>query len=965
MQEIERTIAERAEPAPPGEWEVPAGLCPHCRRWEVDAEDGFCSSCGRLLLDLVLEPDALILVGRLTPASALTVRNTGRRARRAQIVMAKESRARVLIEPAGEVEIAAGETAEITIRLVEQSLPEDLLGEILELRCICDGDVQRALPLRVTVKSAPRPAVLTREIDFGELAEGKVGERQLRLRNAGGVPLKMIEVEAVGHSQLAVAEGVTRSRMIQPGEVISLSVLWDTRRPEVEEKKESRGFRLRFQNHDEPLFVPAKAQRYKLGLELDRRRILLEPALAKQDYVEKVRLRNTGTVDVRVRGVESGDEWIEVISRHGDLLLRRGGSTRGAAEAGAAGVEGCEIELVVHPQRLPAGRHLGKVSVLLVEQETLIIEVVAEVVHPEPSPDFIGIDFGTTHSVIAYYDEAAKDFAVVEDGGSPLIPSVLAFTAGAESYRIGREAKAMAEVVPDLVVRSIKRVLGSEQELGLGGRRFKPSELAARILQRLLQLAEGRLYARTGRYFDLRRAILTVPANFYDVQVRALLAACSEAGLEIDEELARETETRLRGALGAQVKTGILLDEPSAAALFYLRRLEQLDREAKFKKAISRKGGLNLLVYDHGGGTLDICVANLRHLKKGSAGLRILATRADGTVGGDAFDYLYLSEMLKITKPSSPGLDETLLLCSHTEIVARSERESWGEGVLRDILRARGWWKEEAERTKIALASAKESKRRIPPDMILQVKDGRVQGARAEHLLALTAERFHPLVDRLIARSVERVREALAEASLEPDRIDYVLHVGRQSLMPRLRERIRTEVLPNLPLAHDLLDPELLKVCVAKGAALYGRLKQMSDRGLPSNLHIVSGGQRLPHSYGIEIPSGLAGVVYRPLIALGTAYPCEVVVSLAELGVPLGRRETVRLYQNAGRSAVMESNTDLRVAARVHFDTREIEDSASPVSFAVDANRRLSISLAGVELPFEAAPLPGEESWLG
>lgn len=226
-------------------------------------------------------------------------------------------------------------------------------------------------------------------------------------------------------------------------------------------------------------------------------------------------------------------------------------------------------------------------------------------------PDrIVGIDLGTTNSLVAYLNTTAPEVIPGEDGDK-LVPSVVSLTAGGEVI-VGNEARRLLIDAPDRTVYSIKRLMGrgiedvqeelklfpfhvaegseSVIQIRLGDRTFTPPEISAMILRQLKRNAEAALGG------EVKYAVITVPAYFNDAQRQATRDAGRIAGLEV-----------LR-----------LVNEPTAAALAY-----GLDK---------RKEGI-VAVYDLGGGTFDISILKLQE-----GIFEVLATNGDTHLGGDDID---------------------------------------------------------------------------------------------------------------------------------------------------------------------------------------------------------------------------------------------------------------------------------------------------------------------------------------
>ncbi|MCR4429839.1 MAG: molecular chaperone DnaK [Tepidanaerobacteraceae bacterium] len=200
----------------------------------------------------------------------------------------------------------------------------------------------------------------------------------------------------------------------------------------------------------------------------------------------------------------------------------------------------------------------------------------------------IGIDLGTTNSVVAYM-EGGQPVVIPNSEGSRLTPSVVAFTKDGERL-VGQLAKRQAITNPERTVISIKRHMGTDYKVNIDGKAYTPQEISAMILQKLKQDAESYLGEK------ITQAVITVPAYFTDSQRQATKDAGKIAGLEV-----------LR-----------IINEPTASALAY---------------GLDKGEDHTILVYDLGGGTFDVSILEL-----GDGVFEVKATSGNNRLGGDDFD---------------------------------------------------------------------------------------------------------------------------------------------------------------------------------------------------------------------------------------------------------------------------------------------------------------------------------------
>ena len=218
----------------------------------------------------------------------------------------------------------------------------------------------------------------------------------------------------------------------------------------------------------------------------------------------------------------------------------------------------------------------------------------------------VGIDLGTTNSCVAVR-EGDGITVIANAEGSRTTPSVVATTKDGERL-VGQLAKRQSIVNPDNTIMSIKRRMGSDTKVTMGGKGFTPQEISAMVLQKLKRDAEEYLGEA------ITQAVITVPAYFTDAQRQATKDAGVIAGLEV-----------LR-----------IINEPTAAAFAY-----GADKEGEHK----------ILVFDLGGGTFDVSLLDV-----GEGVFQVLATSGDNHLGGDDWDTRVAEWMVKEFK-SREGID--------------------------------------------------------------------------------------------------------------------------------------------------------------------------------------------------------------------------------------------------------------------------------------------------------------------
>lgn len=350
------------------------------------------------------------------------------------------------------------------------------------------------------------------------------------------------------------------------------------------------------------------------------------------------------------------------------------------------------------------------------------------------SEKVLGIDLGTTNSGMALIE--GDDVQMLQNNeGEPLTPSVVSFDDAGDPV-VGRRAENRAPANTDRTVRTIKRHIGEDYTLDIDEETYDPAEISAEILRKLKADAESYLGAQVSQ------TVVTVPAYFTADQKKATRRAAKLAGFE-------------------EVK---LLNEPTAAAIAH-------GYDADFD-------GETLVVYDFGGGTLDVSVLEIE-----DDTFTILTTSGDNHLGGADFDDAIIDHIAD-QYDREQGID----VLADDELAAK----------LRAI----------AEEAKIDLSTGDETE-------LIEPLLGQVDGDIVELDETLTRETFESITEDLRERALAPLEQALDDADRTTDDIDTVLLVGGSTRMPAIQERVAdyTGVDPALTFEPDKI--------VAKGAALF------------------------------------------------------------------------------------------------------------------------------------------------
>ncbi len=343
----------------------------------------------------------------------------------------------------------------------------------------------------------------------------------------------------------------------------------------------------------------------------------------------------------------------------------------------------------------------------------------------------VGIDLGTTNSVVAFM-EGGRPTVIPNAEGGRTTPSVVAFAKNGERL-VGTLAKRQAVLNPEGTIYSIKRFMGrnynevaeemkivpykvvegpnNSVRVVVGDKQYAPEEISAMILRKLVQDAEAYLGEK------VTDAVITVPAYFNDAQRQATKNAGKIAGLNV-----------LR-----------VVNEPTAAALAY---------------GMDKKENEIIMVFDLGGGTFDVSI-----LEVGEGLCEVRATSGDTHLGGDNFDKCVVDWLAEEFRKEQ-GID------------LRKDRQA-----LQRLYEA-------AEKAKCELSSRASTEISLP--FITADANG------PKHLnMTLTRAKFDQLTEHLVKRCEGPVKQALKDAKLEAKDISEVILVGGATRMPSIHELVK------------------------------------------------------------------------------------------------------------------------------------------------------------------------------
>jgi Fe-S protein assembly chaperone HscA len=344
----------------------------------------------------------------------------------------------------------------------------------------------------------------------------------------------------------------------------------------------------------------------------------------------------------------------------------------------------------------------------------------------------VGIDLGTTNSLVAYVDDRTGLAVVIPDrDGHRLLPSVVSFTP--DGILVGEGARRQLARRSADTVYSVKRLMGrgwddvkdelryfpfrvlpadGTVKLAVGGREVTPPEVSAIVLRALKERAEHHFGE------PIERAVVTVPAYFNDSQRQATKDAGRIAGLDVVR----------------------IVNEPTAASLAY---------------GLQRLGQGVIAVYDLGGGTFDISILRVR-----DGIFEVLATNGDTRLGGDDFDRVLMLWLL-----------EDIQSRHHAELARDCVDLARDNDVMQELRLA-------AEAAKIRLSGEERTTLTLP-----------LEGFTYHRVI--TRVEIEKLIEPLVSRTLGPCRRALADAGLTAADIDEIVLVGGSTRVPLVRRRVQ------------------------------------------------------------------------------------------------------------------------------------------------------------------------------
>src|SRR3954470_7903543 len=408
---------------------------------------------------------------------------------------------------------------------------------------------------------------------------------------------------------------------------------------------------------------------------------------------------------------------------------------------------------------------------------------------------YIGIDFGTSNSVVANFQFGQAE-VVPNHEGQKWTPSIVTMRRDG-TLAFGQEAKENFD--EQRSIRSIKRILGTPERVPLVGQNLRTEQIAVMLFSLLKKDAEQGL----GESFT--KSVVTIPAN--------------------SKGLARHATKLCAGAAGMQVLT--LINEPTAAAICY---------------GLNAQDDQTVLVYDFGGGTLDVTILRIHH-----GIFEEISSKGIGKLGGDDVD-------------TAVG-----------KWVAEKFQEKTGFDIMNSPYKQQ--FMLAVEKAKIDLSSEQTAvarKAELVPERHLSLEEEIDRG------------QFERLVMPLVVKSGTAIDEALRRRGMRPKDIDRVLLVGGTSKIPLIRRYVSEKLAGKEPESFDRVDP---MTCVAQGAAIVSAILQGAP-GLDNYAYSV----KLEHSLCANpVDQRTNRVFLDPIIRRGADIPCSFTKTYYPVADPADR----------------------------------------------------------------------------
>jgi len=447
---------------------------------------------------------------------------------------------------------------------------------------------------------------------------------------------------------------------------------------------------------------------------------------------------------------------------------------------------------------------------------------------------FLGIDFGTTNSVISIYNFEEGNVITIPIDGSNILPTAVQFEQDSDdegklSKVFGAEAKGGAVIYPESTVLGVKRHLGSDEKIAVYADEkeylFLPEQIAGEIISYLKQKTDEYVREELKMEGEFSGCVITVPANSTDKQ---------------------KQKTKQAAILGGFDEESVFLRlEPAAAAISY---------------AVNKAADKKVLVYDFGGGTFDACVLGIQVLREGEPAISILSTYGDNTLGGNDVDKIAADMIYEEFKNLTDG-EINLFDEDADDGISKRQKKTAVARLMQMATQVKERFSQ-SQTAKVVLAPFISEPKIVNINMEI-TREEFLSHKRVNKLWDNddVFEKFRDKsVSDMINMTIECVDKCLQAAKLEPKDIDEVFTVGGSSALCDVTERIKEKF--NKEPYRAKVSPAL---SISQGAAYYCNMIMMPTVKGPT----VS--EKTIHPLGLEI----AGRRFLTVVEAGMDIPKE------------------------------------------------------------------------------------------
>jgi len=447
---------------------------------------------------------------------------------------------------------------------------------------------------------------------------------------------------------------------------------------------------------------------------------------------------------------------------------------------------------------------------------------------------FLGIDFGTTNSVVSIYNFKDGEAQTIPIDGSNIFPTAIQFETDLEdenklSRIFGVQAKEAAIIYPQSTILSIKRWLGTDDEINITVDKkqysFKPQQIAGEILSYLKQKADEYVQEELNIAGEFSGCVITVPANSTDKQKKMTKEAAVLAGFDEDNVYLRL--------------------EPAAAAISY---------------AVNERKNKKVLVYDFGGGTFDACILEVKIDESEEPNISILSTYGDNNLGGNDIDKIIIDMIYEEFKKFTN--DEIDLYNMDLDDGVSGRQKKVALVRLQQIANQAKERLSQAKSTKITLAPFIQEPKIVNLNMEIS-RDDFINHKRINKLddndEIFSKFEGKNIID-MINITLDCIDKSLEAANLKENDIDEIFLVGGSSSIPAISDKIK-EKFKKEPFKSKI-SPAL---SISQGAAYYCNMIMMPTVKGP----IVQ--EKTIHPLGLEI----AGRRFMQIVPQGLEIPKE------------------------------------------------------------------------------------------